>query len=529
MNKIILTLLLVLLLVPSCVRDVTMDAMEDPEVVVECVLSDKPLQTLYLTYTKGASREKALVLPKASAVLTDLTEGNEVGRFERVSDGSWQMSYAAIPSHHYRLDISIPDHEPVWAEQTMPQEPSVEAKWNWWRENLPETNYRHVHGYVFSVDTLNTPVWFYGINHPEDVASTEEMTEILFTDFPEVDGFNELGSSMYDSQSERSLWGCYFGTSTYPDLDGAVGHHQYLRFPKREGERTEFLVSGDFRNCLVDPTDFVHSEKRFSELHYFASSEDYDKCLSDCYKMEQISASSNLSDMFIRDNIHSNINGATGIFGAKVEKTLLWDDDRYWGEGPFLLTDLKKKVDFTDISLFINWGAHHPFTILDYEVKAGHPEEWKYGPKYDTSKDIYSQGILCPIFSVNSDEELRAHGLDGYGPVDFSNKTVLVVYYTELAFNLPFLFDYFLTEDKGRGICYQTVHISQMINKGNVVSDYVDPFTSSRVALVVDKIDENAYKEVKLTVERDWIPLDEAPTYIFDTVLPEMGVEHPKK
>ena len=118
--------------VPSCVKDVTLDAMEEPTVVVECILSDDPLQTLYLTYTKGASREAAPDLPEATAVLTDLTEGKEAGRFVRSADGSWTLAYGAIPEHRYRLDITIPGHDPIWAEQTMPEAPGVTVDWHKW-------------------------------------------------------------------------------------------------------------------------------------------------------------------------------------------------------------------------------------------------------------------------------------------------------------------------------------------------------------------------------------------------------------
>ena len=50
----------------SCVRDVAMDAKEDPEVAVACVLTDEPIQTLRLSYTMGASLAEAPDLPEAT-------------------------------------------------------------------------------------------------------------------------------------------------------------------------------------------------------------------------------------------------------------------------------------------------------------------------------------------------------------------------------------------------------------------------------------------------------------------------------
>ncbi len=80
-----------------------MDAGEDPQIVVECILCDEPVQTLYLTYPKGASREVAPELSEAEASLTDLTEGREVGRFASAEDGSWQLSQRAWMNIYFWL------------------------------------------------------------------------------------------------------------------------------------------------------------------------------------------------------------------------------------------------------------------------------------------------------------------------------------------------------------------------------------------------------------------------------------------
>ena len=51
----------------SCVRDVVLDAGENPQLVVECVMSNDTIQKLYLCFTKGASREEAEPLTDAVA------------------------------------------------------------------------------------------------------------------------------------------------------------------------------------------------------------------------------------------------------------------------------------------------------------------------------------------------------------------------------------------------------------------------------------------------------------------------------
>jgi hypothetical protein len=57
MKSLSLLLGAVLLLCFSCVREVVMDADEKPMVVVECVISNNPVQALHLRYTKGAAKK----------------------------------------------------------------------------------------------------------------------------------------------------------------------------------------------------------------------------------------------------------------------------------------------------------------------------------------------------------------------------------------------------------------------------------------------------------------------------------------
>ena len=104
----------------SCAKEIVMDAGNEPVVAVECILSEQPVQTLRLSFTKGAAMDEAPALTEAEAVLIDLTEGETVGNFERQADGTWALDYAAVPEHSYRLEVDVPGQEPIWAEQTMP-------------------------------------------------------------------------------------------------------------------------------------------------------------------------------------------------------------------------------------------------------------------------------------------------------------------------------------------------------------------------------------------------------------------------
>lgn len=54
-----------------------MDAKEKPQVVVSCIISDDPVQTLKLSFTKGASLSEAPPLTEAIATLYEVQELNQ--------------------------------------------------------------------------------------------------------------------------------------------------------------------------------------------------------------------------------------------------------------------------------------------------------------------------------------------------------------------------------------------------------------------------------------------------------------------
>ena len=109
-------------LLTSCVKEVILDAGENPQVVVECILSTDDVQELYLNFTKGASKVEAEPLTEAVAVLIDQTDSvRTIGQFVRQDDDRWTLDYSCGPGHHYRLEVQVPGYDMIWAEDTMPR------------------------------------------------------------------------------------------------------------------------------------------------------------------------------------------------------------------------------------------------------------------------------------------------------------------------------------------------------------------------------------------------------------------------
>ena len=356
-----------------------MDAMEDPLIVVECVLTDEAVQTLHLTYTKGASQSEAPDLPEATAVLTDLTEGREAGRFTRVADGSWQLAYAAIEAHHYRLDITIPGHEPLRAEQTMPKvwradadgiasiqlSPAWSARGNlttlskefqnsYWSDSTRtrrETLFYIQQGYIqYMPDYL----WVYALNYNERTAQLE-LAEEICTDHPGVDNFNLTGS-VYEPPVRDDVPNPDFPDSgshiakLYPKLEGESMHRHYLRLPKDpRWDEIAFMISGSLtgkyccreapplRHYYQDGGLAVHPAPDEGYLVFMAVSEEYDNYLQEALLYHDMQASTDLSTIYLRENMpYSNITGGLGIFGAKSELHYQWSNEYTYVDLPEL-------------------------------------------------------------------------------------------------------------------------------------------------------------------------------------------------
>jgi len=330
MKKIFLFLFLVVMLT-SCVKDVVLDAKEDPLLAVYCVLKVDSVQELLLSYTKSVTMDEAPRVTDATAVLTDLTEGREAGRFVQVSDSLWQLDYSAIPTHSYRLEVTVPGREPVWAEQTMPAEPPVEsAEVNtltaqdvpWlesfgfeqlvpWADRMKFERPPTKKGYFYRFSSPGT-IWMYA----EHFTSGQFVPGGSFcTDYPYVDDINLTGKVFEGTKLDvaedwNEVYAFAFNVSYLSDVPL---YRDFLRFPKKEVWSQSYFSIG-----------YLDAERKDRVLHlYFAAlSDDYDRYLLDAYQQYYAEQSDDLSTIYLRENMYGNIHGGVGIFGAATEVEL---------------------------------------------------------------------------------------------------------------------------------------------------------------------------------------------------------------
>ena len=311
----------------SCVKDVILDAKEDPLLAVYCVLKNDPVQELELSYTKGATMAEAPRVTEATAVLTDLTEGREAGRFVRITDTLWRLDYSAIPTHSYRLEVNVPGKELVWAEQTMPAEPPVESERKVISGDINFIGQREViaegYGYRF---TSPCTVWIKaeGFVKLDGYPLFDAVSE-LCTDYPYVDDFNLTGT-IWERNEEEPINSRFKLVAKQYSLSGYPLHRDFLRIPKAEEQMQYwFSIDGNINEFTTVGIDLA---KAYSYVYFAAMSDDYDRYLLDAYQQYYAEQSDDLSSIYLRDNLHGNIHSGIGIFGAAT--TVRFHRMFYW-------------------------------------------------------------------------------------------------------------------------------------------------------------------------------------------------------
>lgn len=343
----------------SCVKDVTMDAEEKPQVVVWCILTDDPMQELKLSFTKGASRAEAPPLTEADAILTDLTLSKVAGRFLKGRDGTWELDYAAIPEHVYRLEVQIPGYDRISAEQTMPTDAGVLSRGRF-KYRIPGLHYpslipeEHFTPNAEDFDLLplgqryygfkglKNPLWICAVDFDAQTNRYRVADEICTT-FSRTSEFNLLGRK-YDPPSREDVSNEYVAEShvskLYSQLEGAALHRKYLRFqetPQKDRGSYSFLISGNMRgryNCSDFYQWYYGDRGQVADLQpdegyllFTSVSGDYDTYLLDAYAKQEISESSDLSTIYLRDNVFTNLSGGLGIFGAAIIRKMQWSGE----------------------------------------------------------------------------------------------------------------------------------------------------------------------------------------------------------
>lgn len=343
-----------MLALSSCVRDVIMDAEERPTVVVECILTNSAMQELHLNFTKGASKTVAEPLTEAAATLIDLTSGMTVGEFDKASGDLWTLDYSPVSNHRYRLEVQVPGYDLIYAEDTMPD--SLYVYSYTWSENLLDnlwgppapsfSDNSFCGGTLFSFGSLPKYTLIYGMNYNPQTGK-HEIADEIFTNLPVVDNFN-ITSEVYVPEIvkwEEDLYvSCDAVKALYADLKGAPKHKQYLMLNKEElsdylfqfvdQEKDkyssysviyDFMVFGSFTGDWYwrrssQQQDFGNPLPTEGYLVFESLSDNYLAYIRDAIHIMQLKESTDMSTIYLRDNLYTNVVGGLGIFAASSKQ-----------------------------------------------------------------------------------------------------------------------------------------------------------------------------------------------------------------
>jgi hypothetical protein len=349
-----LMLTALMLALSSCVRDVIMDAEERPTVVVECILTNSAMQELHLNFTKGASKTVAEPLTEAAATLIDLTSGMTVGEFDKASGDLWTLDYSPVSNHRYRLEVQVPGYDLIYAEDTMPD--SLYVYSYTWSENLLDnlwgppapsfSDNSFCGGTLFSFGSLPKYTLIYGMNYNPQTGK-HEIADEIFTNLPVVDNFN-ITSEVYVPEIvkwEEDLYvSCDAVKALYADLKGAPKHKQYLllnkeelsdylfQFVDQEKDKYssysviyDFMVFGSFTGDWYwrrssQQQDFGNPLPTEGYLVFESLSDNYLAYIRDAIHIMQLKESTDMSTIYLRDNLYTNVVGGLGIFAASSKQ-----------------------------------------------------------------------------------------------------------------------------------------------------------------------------------------------------------------
>lgn len=334
-KKLIRINIIVLLFLTSCSKEVSLSTGEQ-HVVVECILSCDSVQTMKLSLSHAKDgNSSSLPITDANVTLFDETLNETAGTFHYFGGKDWKLNYAAEPEHAYRLDIDVKGHEHISAQQTMPKLANLNGGIGWgagYSDNLMCHKYgESFHGTCFGVNALPAKTWIYAICYDEGTGETHIADEIC-SDFPFIDNFNLTSETYVPYIVEfETLVGLY-PVKICNYLTGYPLYKRYMRtnadlVDPEESEYQVFIISGSF--YYYDNPNRAQPLGSKGGVYFTTVSEDYDRYLLEAVYYQQQQESDDMTTIYKRDNIFSNIKGGIGIFGAKTEFRSNWVMDAY--------------------------------------------------------------------------------------------------------------------------------------------------------------------------------------------------------
>lgn len=334
-----------LLLVVSCVTDVSLDTNEKL-INVYCILNNSDKQELYLKiFNSGDKGEVEVSDADARLYLKNNTSGEieEVGVFKCEAPGFWTLPYTPVIRGEYILRVSVPSVGDVSAVTCTLDPNIVEFSSFGVPAEAENPIYENCDMSMFGsyVDKANLGIKVYGKENCSlwcyvlvaDWNSKEvKICDMVTTDYPDVDMFN-VGTSTLEEMRLKGKkvfnylynysWqkfrprNDFFLHKKYIHIDYSAGYYSPLEYdtngkkPGKELDRTSI-----FRIAAVSPYESSVTYLKSRTVVIVANS-DYDEYLKSA--RDALVPSSDFMEITSPKNSYSNVIGGCGIFGAATK------------------------------------------------------------------------------------------------------------------------------------------------------------------------------------------------------------------
>ena len=332
----------------ACERATDLRSEGSGTIVVECVLTQENKQTIQLSLTGQSSAADYESLRNAVVQVYDETEARLAGSFSYVEKNDWESEFSALPQHTYRLEIDVEGFSHISARTTMPDFPRIKAvikKPVKVTDTIEEAFPDNEAGIRFQTSSLpQGAVWI--IRKDRNPSSGELIIcEELATSLLNVDPFNLTGSDLrFPYTGPESPQDFYLpsgrmvitGFSWY--VQEQPLHNVFLRIPPVwEGGERETKDPDDFFSVagpsFMSDYDWrgLKEEQERGYLLFMSVSEEYDRFLKELLIEERNLEQTKdfFAALFKHENIFSNIEGGTGIFGSYSQARSFWNYDQF--------------------------------------------------------------------------------------------------------------------------------------------------------------------------------------------------------
>ena len=372
----------------GCVEEIAMDPGERTVVVECVIDNEDKVQTVNLSYSATVSDKTYPKVEEAEVKIsfaldtfyTDFEDGHTVivdtsgcHEFVKVADGVWQAEFEPIEYARYTLEVKVPGYDTIIAKTVFPPRISIPKKffmsyavttydnrkiWIYGLDYNPITSKYEIAEYIYGsdryVDNFNlTEVTKDDIEEfrwPKNL----DMDALLYGTPSRIPGWylfmwgqdwTPYPVHPYLVNSKSDIWQEYdaviLGVPLWPNDYGYNFHDRYLRWeyhgPECKGStrkkynnfREKIIVERDtnamwiavnfkpYRHCVPHP---------LSRLVFDSVSEELDKYYKDVITFEQMQQQpfTDLTELWDRFEVYSNIEGGEGIFGAAYRVKALW-------------------------------------------------------------------------------------------------------------------------------------------------------------------------------------------------------------